>query len=131
MLEYFFRSRSTFFTHLTHFFRSLSVGQDGIDMAKLATMKKIKADRGARIGRYIVTSTTAKFKDKEQNIFTTPCDVCIPCSGKTNEIGPSEAQLLADTGCKAVIEGSNMPSMTTAISTFKKRGMIFGPYKVT
>ena len=33
---------------------------DGITPAKLANIAKIKAERGARIGRFIVASTTAK-----------------------------------------------------------------------
>jgi len=104
--------------------------EHGIDKAKLTTLKKIKADRGARIGRYIVASTTAKFSDPV-NIFTVPCDVCIPCSGKTNEIGEAEATLLADHGCTAVIEGSNMPCTPEAITVLRKRGIHFGPYKAS
>jgi len=104
--------------------------EGGIDASKLGTLKKIKSDRGARIGRYIVSSTTAKYSEPE-NIFAIPCDVCIPCSGLTNEIGEVEAQLLADHGCSAVIEGSNMPSSPAAILAYKKRGLLFAPYKAT
>jgi len=42
-----------------------------------------------------------------------------------------EAQLLADHGCSAVIEGSNMPSSPAAILAYKKRGLLFAPYKAT
>jgi len=48
-------------------------------------MKKIKADRGARVGRYVVASTTAKYSEPH-NIFSIPCDVCIPCNGTMNEV---------------------------------------------
>jgi glutamate dehydrogenase/leucine dehydrogenase len=59
--------------------------QDGFDATKLHTMKKIKADRGARVGRYVVASTTAKYSEPH-NIFSIPCDVCIPCNGTMNEV---------------------------------------------
>lgn len=34
----------------------------GIDAAKLRTIVKIKSERGARVGRYIIASTTAKYQ---------------------------------------------------------------------
>lgn len=34
----------------------------GIDPAKLRTIVKIKSERGARVGRYIIASTTAKYQ---------------------------------------------------------------------
>lgn len=102
--------------------------EHGIDKAKLSTIKKIKADRGARIGRYIVASTTAKFTEPV-NIFTVPCDVCIPCSGAPNEIGEAEATLLADHGCTTVVEGANLPCTPEAITVLRKRGVHFGPSK--
>lgn len=34
----------------------------GIDQAKLRTIVKIKSERGARVGRYIIASTTAKYQ---------------------------------------------------------------------
>jgi len=104
--------------------------EDGIDASKLSVIKKIKADRGARIGRYIVASTTAKFLQPE-NIYSIPCDVCIPCSGEVHAIGKTEATLLADHGCKMVVEGGNLPSTQEAVASFKKRGLLYGPYKAS
>jgi len=104
--------------------------EDGIDAVKLNTIKKIKADRGARVGRYVVASTTAKYSEPH-NIFAIPCDLCIPCSGTVNEIGEAEANLLADHGCTVVVEGANMPTSPAAHKVFKKRGVSFAPYKAT
>ena len=55
----------------------------GLPSAKLAQISTIKAERGARIGRYIVASTTAKYNDPE-DIFDVPCDMVFPTN--SNEI---------------------------------------------
>jgi glutamate dehydrogenase (NADP+) len=118
-------------------------------MNKLKTVMKIKAERGGRVGRYIIASTTAKFLEPE-NIFSIPCDIIFACGGiellqprpltskqhsntsaGINTISGPSAQLLADNGCTCVVEGCDMPSTPEAIATFKKRGMLFGPYKAT
>jgi len=101
----------------------------GMDASKLDTIKKIKADRGARLGRYIVTSTTAKYSEPE-NIFSIPCDICIPCA-YPNEIDESAAQLLAENGCKAIIEGASMPCTPSALAEFRRRSIPHAPYKMT
>jgi glutamate dehydrogenase (NADP+) len=38
---------------------------NGIDASKLKTISKIKAERGAMLGRYVMSSTTAKFNEPE------------------------------------------------------------------
>ena len=42
-------------------------------------MKKIKSEHGARVGRYVIASTTAKF-DEPDSIFDIPCDMVFTCS---------------------------------------------------
>ena len=104
---------------------------DGIDAAKLTVLKKIKAERGAKIGRYVVSSTTAKFNGPGESIFKVPCDVCIPCASSPNEIDKEEAILLAESGCKYVVEGGFMSSTPAAVASFKKSGIQHGTYKAT
>jgi len=101
----------------------------GFDKNAMKTLKKIKSERGARVGRYIIASTTAKYNEPE-NMFTIPCDVVFPC-GSINQISADEATILADNGCIGVFEGSNMPLTSEAISVLKKRGLLFGPYKAS
>lgn len=75
----------------------------GFDAAKLKTVMKIKDERGARVGRYIIASTSAKFNEFS-NVYDIPCDYAFPCS--TNmQLGASNLQKLADNGCKAIVEG--------------------------
>lgn len=102
---------------------------DGIDQAKLRTIVKIKSERGARVGRYIIASTTAKYQEPE-NIFDIPCDLVFPCSHR-NEIDEAAATLLADNGCSAVIEGANRPSTKAAKAVFRKRGLVLAPHVAT
>ena len=102
---------------------------EGIDSSKLRTIMKIKSERGARIGRYIIASTTAKFNEPER-IFDIPCDLVFPCS-LTNEIDRDIATHLADNGCMGVIECAHMPSTNEAIIEYRKRGMLHGSYIAT
>ena len=41
-------------------------------------MQKIKAERGARVGRYIMASTAAKFNEPA-SIYDIPCDLVFSC----------------------------------------------------
>jgi len=103
---------------------------EGIDASKLSIIKQIKAERGARIGRYIMASTTAKYSDPE-NILEIPCDLLFPCCVGSNKIDADDVNMLADAGCMGVIEAGNMPSTPEACTIYKKRGMLYGPYKAT
>ena len=50
----------------------------GFDAAKVKTVQKIKAERGARVGRYIMASTAAKFNEPA-SIYDIPCDLVFSC----------------------------------------------------
>eukprot|EP01035_Chromulina_nebulosa_P035115 gene35115-47187_t len=67
-------------------------------MAKLKTMQRIKQDRGARVGRYILASTSAKFNDPE-SICSIPCDLIFPCSN-LSVLNENDISLLAANGCQ-------------------------------
>lgn len=101
----------------------------GFDSAKLKTMQRIKDERGARVGRYIIASTTAKFNEFG-SVFDIPCDYAFPCS--TNmQVSAANIQTLADNGCKAVIEGVQQAMSNGAIVNAKKRGILHGPYRAS
>lgn len=102
---------------------------DGITEGKLTTINQIKAERGALLGRYIISSTTAQFNQPE-NILEIPCDICIPC-GAMNEIDEAAANLLADNGCKMLVEGGNGCVTPEARKVLKKRGVQYGPHTMT
>lgn len=102
---------------------------DGIDSGKMNTIDKIKSERGALLGRYIIASTTAQFNDPE-SIFDIPCDLCFPCSAM-NDIGEEAATKLADNGCTGVIEGGSSTVTISGRKILKKRGLLYGPYTLT
>ncbi|CAM9851375.1 unnamed protein product [Heterosigma akashiwo] len=102
---------------------------DGLDAVKFKQVAKIKAERGARIGRYIIASTTARYNEPE-DLFGIPCDLVFLC-GPMNEVGAAAAQQIADGGALGVVEGCNMPCSPEAIKVFKKRGLLFAPYRAT
>jgi glutamate dehydrogenase (NADP+) len=102
---------------------------DGMTSAKLKTISKIKEERGALLGRYIISSTTAEFNNPK-DILDIPCDICFPC-GAMNNIDEIAIGKLADNGCKAVIEGGHSAITPGARLCLKKRGILYGPHIMT
>jgi len=102
---------------------------DGIDEGKLRTIDKIKSERGGLLGRYIISSTSAKFNDPE-NILDIPCDLCFPC-GAMKSIDDENAAMLADNGCMGIIEGGTSTITPEARECLKKRGLLYGPHTLT
>jgi len=102
---------------------------DGIDEGKLRTISKIKSERGARVGRYIIASTSAQFNEPP-DLFDIPCDLCFPCAG-IHDIDESAANKLADNGCTAIIEGGYATVSQDAAKIIKKRGLMYGPASLT
>lgn len=102
---------------------------DGIDEGKLRTINKIKTERGALLGRYIISSTSAKFNDPG-DIFDIPCDLCFPCAA-VKDIDGDHIAKLADNGCMGVIEGGASAVTPEARLCLKKRGILYGPHTLT
>jgi len=101
---------------------------DGFDLLKIKTVQKIQTERDARIGRYIVSSTTAKFSDDFGDLFDIPCDFVFACAGSPS-IHEADVQKLAQHGCKGVIEGVHQGISNNGILALKKRNLLFAPYK--
>ncbi|KAH8066535.1 glutamate dehydrogenase [Aureococcus anophagefferens] len=101
---------------------------DGIAATKFEQISTIKAERGARVGRYIIASTTAKFNEPE-DIYSIPCDIVFPTI--RGEIDADVAARLADNGCAAVVDAGYAPSTPSAIRAYKKLGMAYGPFKAS
>lgn len=66
---------------------------------------------GARIGRYIIASTTAKYNEPE-NVFSVPCDLVFPCAQHNMIDGPT-ATTLADMGCQGTCLETLPPDLPT------------------
>jgi glutamate dehydrogenase (NADP+) len=61
-------------------------------------VQKIKGERGARVGRYIIASTSASFKPPSE-IFNVPCDLIFPCAGGSYQLNEAAVAKLAENGC--------------------------------
>jgi glutamate dehydrogenase (NADP+) len=102
---------------------------DGFNEGSLRTINRIKDERGALLGRYIISSTTAQFNHPE-SVLDIPCDICFPCSAM-REIDDVAVNKLADNGCQAVIEGGHSTVSPDARKALKKRGLMYGPHNLT
>jgi len=103
---------------------------EGFDQAKMKVVQKIQSERDARIGRYIVSSTTAKFNDNLAAMLEIPCDYAFVCASSP---GLDEAAVakLAALGCKGIIEGVHQGLTNCGVTAVKKRSMLHGPYRAT
>lgn len=102
---------------------------DGINLGKLKTISQIKSERGALLGRYIISSTSARFNDPE-DILDISCDLCFPC-GAMNELSDESIHKLADNGCKGVIEGGYSSVTPQGRVVLRRRGLLYGPHTMT
>lgn len=103
--------------------------EGGFSDGKMKIVNSIKAERGALLGRYIISSTTAKF-NTPKNLLDIPCDLAFPC-GAMKDIDDMAANRLADKGCQAVIEGAQSCVTPGARRVLKKRGLMYGPHTCT
>ncbi|MFH1138862.1 MAG: NADP-specific glutamate dehydrogenase [Pseudomonadota bacterium] len=57
-----------------------------------------------------------------------PCDFAVP-TAMENELDLASAQALTANGCRAVVEGANMPCTPEAVRHFQENGVLFAPGK--
>ena len=98
---------------------------NGID---LAAVKQIKEVERKRISEYVKKHPSAEYHEGCAGIWTIPCDIALPCATQ-NEIGENDARILVKNGCKAVVEGANMPTTLEGTKVFLDSGIMFGPSK--
>lgn len=98
----------------------------GIDADKLAYVMDLKNVRRGRISEYAKEFKTEFHEGKRPWIVD--CDVALPCATQ-NEIDLSNAKILIQNGCSAVVEGANMPSEVAAMQAFQESGILFAPSK--
>ena len=99
---------------------------EGIDADKLAFVKELKENRRGRISDYAERYGCEFLED--QRPWSVPCDVAFPCATQ-NELDEHDAATLIANGCKAVVEGANMPSTLEAMHLLRDSGILFGPSK--
>ena len=101
----------------------------GFSEGKLKVINQIKNERGALLGRYIISSATAEFNTPE-HMLDIPCDLCFPC-GAMNDIDDVAVNALADKGCQGIVEGGHNCVTPGGRKVLKKRGLLYGPHTCT
>ncbi|KAL9405500.1 hypothetical protein Peur_002472 [Populus x canadensis] len=100
------------------------VDEDGFDYVKISFLRDIKAQQRS-LRDYSKTYARSKYYD-EAKPWSERCDVAFPC-GYQNEIDQSDAISLVNSGCRILVEGSNMPCTPEAVDVFKKANVLIAP----
>ena len=104
---------------------------DGISGEKIEHMEEM-----LRIDRMAVAPFVEKFRSAQffagRRPWEQPVDVALPCAIQ-NELNLEEAQTLLKNGCRAVVEGANMPSTLDAVEFFQAncKEILYAPGKAS
>ncbi|KAK6153604.1 hypothetical protein DH2020_013243 [Rehmannia glutinosa] len=74
---------------------------------------------------YSKTYARSKYYD-EAKPWSEQCDVAFPCASQ-NEIDQSDAINLVNSGCRIIVEGSNMPCTPEAVDVLRKANVLVAP----
>ena len=99
---------------------------NGIDVEMIKQIKEVERARLAVYPKRVPGST---YMDGRKS-FEIPCDIAFPCAIQ-NELDINDAITLVENGCKAVVEGANMPTTREATEYFLKKGLLFLPGKAS
>ncbi|XP_043706518.1 NADP-specific glutamate dehydrogenase-like [Telopea speciosissima] len=102
------------------------VDEDGFDYVKISLLRDIKAHQKS-LRDYSKTYARSKYYD-EAKPWSERCDIAFPCAAQ-NEIDQSDAVNLVNSGCRILIEGSNMPCTPEAIDVLRKANVLIAPAK--
>jgi len=106
---------------------------DGIDVQKLAYVKRLKNVRRGRIHEYADKFTNALYTPVDPSLDYNPLwnhrATCVfPCATQ-NEISEKDAYNLINSNVKLICEGANMPCTPEAIDIFQDKPLLYAPGK--
>ena len=101
------------------------VDENGID---LKVVKQIKEVERGRIKEYAARVPGAVYTEGCRGIWTTKCDIALPCATQ-NELHLDDAKALIANGVIAVAEGANKPTTLDATKALQEAGVLFAPGK--
>eukprot|EP00268_Persea_americana_P019669 TRINITY_DN2010_c0_g2_i6.p1 TRINITY_DN2010_c0_g2~~TRINITY_DN2010_c0_g2_i6.p1 ORF type:complete len:633 (-),score=142.39 TRINITY_DN2010_c0_g2_i6:476-2374(-) len=101
--------------------------EDGFDYVKLTLLRDIKVQQRS-LRDYLKSYARAKYFE-DAKPWNERCDLAFPCASQ-NEIDQSDAVSLVTSGCRILIEGSNMPCTPQAIDILRKAKVLMAPTKV-
>jgi glutamate dehydrogenase (NADP+) len=91
-------------------------------------LKQVKEVERGRVSDYAARRGPAARHVPGGNPWELACDVALPCATQ-NEITRRDAATLVEHGCRAVVEGANMPTVPLAVQLLLDAGVAFGPGK--
>ncbi|THG15026.1 hypothetical protein TEA_013932 [Camellia sinensis var. sinensis] len=100
------------------------VDEDGFDFMKISFLRDIKTQQRS-LRDYSKTYARSKYYD-EVKPWNERCDVAFPCASQ-NEIDHSDAINLVNSGCRILVEGSNMPCTPEAVDVLRKANVLIAP----
>jgi len=105
--------------------------EEGIQGEKIAYMEEMLRTDRMSVAPFVKKFPSAKFVAGVRP-WGRKVDVALPCAIQ-NELNLDEAKELLNNGCKAVVEGSNMPSTLDAVEFFQANGdkILFSPGKAS
>uniref|UniRef100_A0A0C9RUV5 glutamate dehydrogenase (NADP(+)) n=1 Tax=Wollemia nobilis TaxID=56998 RepID=A0A0C9RUV5_9CONI len=106
--------------------RGYLLDEEGFDIVKLELLKQIKMQQRS-LREYVKTYPRAKYFD-ELKPWSEQCDIAFPCATQ-NELNHADALNLVNSGCRILIEGSNMPCTAEAVYVLRKYKVLVGPAK--
>lgn len=104
--------------------RGYLVDEDGFDFMKISFLRDIKAQQRS-LRDYSKTYARSKYYDQAKP-WNERCDIAFPCASQ-NEIDQSDAINLVNSGCRLVVEGSNMPCTHEAADVLRKANVLVAP----
>ncbi|KAF7814173.1 NADP-specific glutamate dehydrogenase isoform X1 [Senna tora] len=104
--------------------RGYLVDEDGFDYLKVSFLRDIKTQQRC-LRDYSKTYARSKYYD-EAKPWNERCDIAFACASQ-NEINQSDAINLVNSGCRILVEGSNMPCTPEAIDVLRKGNVLIAP----
>lgn len=101
---------------------------DGFDYVKYTLIRNIKAQQRS-LKEYLKTFPRAKYIN-DAKPWGEQCDIAFPCASQ-NEIDQAEALSIISSGCRVLIECSNMPCTGQAVDILRKAKVHVAPAKAT
>ncbi|KAH1233832.1 Glutamate dehydrogenase [Glycine max] len=100
--------------------RGYLVDEDGFDYMKISFLRDIKAQQRKTIQRPVLVRS--RYYD-EAKPWNERCDVAFAYASQ-NEIDQSDAINLVNSGCRILVEGSNMPFTPEAVQILRKASVL-------
>ncbi|EEC70883.1 hypothetical protein OsI_02416 [Oryza sativa Indica Group] len=101
---------------------------EGFDYMKYSVLRNIKAQQRS-LKEYLKSYPNAKYID-DAKPWSEKCDVAFPCASQ-NEIDQAEALAIINSGCRVLIECSNMPCTAQAVDILRTAKVVVAPAKAT